>query len=193
VGRLVIPLALYAEQAISIEISDSMIAELKKNLKRYKINNVKIYKTVDDLLLSDSVKMFDWINSHIVFQHIPPEKGYIILEQLLKGLKIGGYFSLHFNIFRIENVTNEAVYQQIDSSIQKVLYSESNEVQGQMQMYDSDLEYRIHIPSDITLTGSVLTIKFNVKYNKSPLQLGKSNDPRKLGLGISKMMIKTVK
>jgi SAM-dependent methyltransferase len=38
---------------------------------------------------------FDWINSFIVFQHIPPERGLALMEQVLKRLALGGHISLH--------------------------------------------------------------------------------------------------
>jgi SAM-dependent methyltransferase len=43
---------------------------------------------------------FDWINSFIVFQHIPPERGLAILEQLLARLAPGGVVSLHVTVWR---------------------------------------------------------------------------------------------
>jgi len=139
VGRLVIPMAAYAEQAVGIEISDSMITELNKNLKQFDISNVQTFKTIDDLLLSKSVKIFDWINSFIVFQHIPPSKGYMILEQLLKILKVGGYLSLHFSIFKTTLSRGEEVYQQTDFNTLTALYAGHSETLGEMQMYDYDV------------------------------------------------------
>lgn len=38
---------------------------------------------------------FDWINSFIVFQHIPPARGLVLMRQLLKRLALGGHISLH--------------------------------------------------------------------------------------------------
>lgn len=38
---------------------------------------------------------FDWINSFIVFQHIPPARGLELMEKLLKRLALGGHISLH--------------------------------------------------------------------------------------------------
>jgi hypothetical protein len=41
-----------------------------------------------------------WINSYIVFQHIPPRRGAAILETLLDRLELGGMISLHFTTRR---------------------------------------------------------------------------------------------
>lgn len=43
---------------------------------------------------------FDWINSFIVFQHIPPERGMALIEQLLARLAPGGQVSLHVTAWR---------------------------------------------------------------------------------------------
>ena len=43
---------------------------------------------------------FDWINSYIVFQHIPPARGYALLDEALDRLAPGGVTSLHFTVAR---------------------------------------------------------------------------------------------
>lgn len=43
---------------------------------------------------------FDWINSFIVFQHIPTERGMALLEALMDRLGPGGFVSLHLTIWR---------------------------------------------------------------------------------------------
>jgi hypothetical protein len=44
--------------------------------------------------------LVDWINSFIVFQHIPPERGLVLLAQLLDRLKPAGLLSLHLTLYR---------------------------------------------------------------------------------------------
>jgi len=43
---------------------------------------------------------FDWINSFIVFQHIPPDRGMELLERILYELAEGGVLTLHFTFYR---------------------------------------------------------------------------------------------
>jgi len=43
---------------------------------------------------------FDWINSFIVFQHIPPERGMALIESLLARLAPGGHLSLQVTVWR---------------------------------------------------------------------------------------------
>jgi len=139
-GRLLIPMAALANKAIGIEISESMVAEIGKNTKEQGAYNINIYKTVDEMIASNPGLMLDWINSYIVFQHIAPERGYEILDKLLGLLKIDGYFSLHFGIFKIKStLPAEAAYQQTSSSTLSLLYGKRNETVGDLLMYDYDL------------------------------------------------------
>jgi SAM-dependent methyltransferase len=48
---------------------------------------------------------FDWINSLIVFQHIPPQRGLMLLEALLERLAPGGHVSLHVTTWREPDLT----------------------------------------------------------------------------------------
>ncbi len=43
---------------------------------------------------------FDWINTFIVLQHIPPERGEAILQDLLARLAMGGVVSLQLTVWR---------------------------------------------------------------------------------------------
>ena len=83
-GRLTEAMADYVDQAYGYDISEGMVNEARARSGR------PVYATV----LPDGP--FDWINSHIVFQHIPPAKGMEILEQLLERLAPGGAVSLQF-------------------------------------------------------------------------------------------------
>lgn len=47
---------------------------------------------------------FDWINSFIVFQHIPPARGMVLIEQALKRLALGGHISLHVTTWTEEHL-----------------------------------------------------------------------------------------
>lgn len=93
VGRLLIPIAQESGSAIGVEISPSMIEEANHNCRLMEVSNVRFVKTVDERSESEEV---DFINSFIVFQHIPPERGYEIFKKLLNLLKKGGIGAVHF-------------------------------------------------------------------------------------------------
>ena len=50
---------------------------------------------------------FDWINSFIVFQHIPPARGMELLEALMARLAPGGFVSLHLTVWRDDKLIPE--------------------------------------------------------------------------------------
>ena len=43
---------------------------------------------------------FDWLNSFIVFQHIPPVRGLALMAELLRRLAPGGHVSLQVTVWR---------------------------------------------------------------------------------------------
>jgi 2-polyprenyl-3-methyl-5-hydroxy-6-metoxy-1,4-benzoquinol methylase len=94
VGRLLIPIAKESISAVGIEVSPAMVEEAKTNCQRSGVQNVQFVKTVDEL--SSRRGMFDFINSFIVFQHIPPRRGYEIFRQLVDLLQEDGIGALHF-------------------------------------------------------------------------------------------------
>jgi 2-polyprenyl-3-methyl-5-hydroxy-6-metoxy-1,4-benzoquinol methylase len=93
VGRLVIPLARWTEEAVGIDISESMLCEAKENCRRHHQTNVTLLKC-DDRLSSLNGE-FDLIHSHIVLQHIPARRGYRIVANLLTHLQAGGVGVIH--------------------------------------------------------------------------------------------------
>jgi len=94
VGRLLVPLARVAEQAVGLDISASMLKEAAANCKRLGVSNIDLLLADDDLT---SLKgKFDLIHSTIVFQHIPPKRVDRILRGLLTHLEPDGFGSLHF-------------------------------------------------------------------------------------------------
>ncbi|AOR77481.1 class I SAM-dependent methyltransferase [Novosphingobium resinovorum] len=79
VGRLTVPLAEIAGQATGVDISPGMMAEARLH-------------TTPGLTFVDAIPdvAFEWVMSLIVLQHIPPERGYKILRQLLAGVSENG-------------------------------------------------------------------------------------------------------
>ncbi|MBO9579619.1 MAG: class I SAM-dependent methyltransferase [Sphingobium sp.] len=131
VGRLSRGMADVAQEVFAIDISPGMLEEARRNAPA----NITFTSTVD-------VRDLDWINSIIVFQHIPPERGYAILDDLLGRLKPGGVISIQLTIYRDRNpisaitaMSDEAVY---DGRTMRVLCEESSP-SGAILMYDYDL------------------------------------------------------
>ncbi|HRJ96988.1 MAG TPA: class I SAM-dependent methyltransferase [Fimbriimonadaceae bacterium] len=88
VGRLLIATARIAEEVTGIDVSESMLEEARKNCEEFSLNNVTLLKSDDRLSLLKGE--FDFVYSHIVIQHIPPERGTVIIERLVDHLASGG-------------------------------------------------------------------------------------------------------
>jgi SAM-dependent methyltransferase len=88
VGRLAEAMTAWADQVTGVDISPGMLELARKRGSK--------------VVYTDSPPPgpFDWINSFIVFQHIPPERGMAIVEDLLGRLAPGGMISLQLTVWR---------------------------------------------------------------------------------------------
>lgn len=88
-GRLSQAMQKFADEVVGFDISPKMIEAARRH-------------SPGNILYSDQIPTgnFGWINSYIVFQHIPPERGMVMLERLLAQLEPGGLISLQFAIYR---------------------------------------------------------------------------------------------
>jgi hypothetical protein len=84
----------------------------------------------------------DWVNSHIVFQHIPPERGYAIFDRLLELLAPGGLLSVHVTFFRdrghVAEITRDLGDYRFDGKTVELLSVAAGKP-GDMTMFDYDL------------------------------------------------------
>jgi SAM-dependent methyltransferase len=136
VGRLVIPLARLAGRAVGVDIAEGM-----RNLATQHSLEAGVSVTVTESIPAN--EKFDWVNSQIVLQHIPPRRGYGIIRDLWASVAKGGLLVLQLTMYkesthldelardiRLLNYDGECVINYTDY--------ESNE-QGGMSMYDYDL------------------------------------------------------
>jgi len=89
VGRLTHGMCDLADEVIGLDVSTAMVREAERHGR----DNARFVTDLPDC-------RFDWINSFIVFQHIPPSRGYDLLEQLLRGAADTCLLSLHFTFFK---------------------------------------------------------------------------------------------
>ena len=94
VGRLMIPLSERCTSVIGVDVSEAMLLEAKRNCERREISNVDFIKGDDELSRLEG--SFDFINSHVVFQHIPRKRGEKLVRVLINRLQLGGIGVLHF-------------------------------------------------------------------------------------------------
>lgn len=96
VGRLTFAFAEQFEEVVALDVSPSMLVEAKANALQFGFSNVT-FDVADDWL-SNAVGTFDFVNSHMVLQHIPVRRGLRIMSRMLDKLKEGGGFHFHISI-----------------------------------------------------------------------------------------------
>ena len=94
VGRLTVPLSANSTSVVACDASVNMLLEAKRNCEARGISNVEFVRSDD--YLSEIKGPFDFINSFIVFQHIPRRKGERLVQALLERLQDNGIGALHF-------------------------------------------------------------------------------------------------
>lgn len=109
VGRLLVPLSSYFERVDGMDISPSMLKEASINLADKSIKNVELLRS-DDALTAIQEKKYDLVHSHLVLQHIPRERGYVLIEKLLSHVAPNGSFYIHVPIKRMASPINRAAY-----------------------------------------------------------------------------------
>jgi 2-polyprenyl-3-methyl-5-hydroxy-6-metoxy-1,4-benzoquinol methylase len=109
VGRLVVPLAGYFARVDGMDISPSMLKEASVNLADRAIKNVELLQS-DDGLTALHEKKYDLVHSHLVLQHIPRERGYVLIDKLLSHVAPNGSFYIQVPVKRIASPISRAAY-----------------------------------------------------------------------------------
>jgi SAM-dependent methyltransferase len=92
-GRLLLQIGQRFENIVGIDVSTDQLDLTRKNLPA---KGLRLITSLDDL--SAEAGTFDFVNTFVVLQHIRPDQGYQIIDKLLKLLKPGGSFALHFTV-----------------------------------------------------------------------------------------------
>ena len=96
VGRLTLPLAAGFAQVVALDVAPAMFAEAANNAAAADIVNIT-FAPADDLL-TRATGRFDFVNSHLVLQHIPVRRGLVILAALVDRVAPGGGFHIQFTL-----------------------------------------------------------------------------------------------
>lgn len=89
VGRLTRALGDVTGDAVGVDVSEPMLEEARRDAPA----GCAFSADLPD-------RLFDWVVSIIVFQHIPPERGYALLEAVMARLAPGGCATLQFAVYR---------------------------------------------------------------------------------------------
>lgn len=93
VGRVLLAFAELSDAVVGVDISESMLAETRRNCTRYGIANATLIKGDDRLSAVEG--RFDLVHSTIVLQHVESERGLDIIARLVSLVAPGGCLSIH--------------------------------------------------------------------------------------------------
>jgi cyclopropane fatty-acyl-phospholipid synthase-like methyltransferase len=135
VGRLTFAMVKYAKSVIGVDVADAMLDVARHEAIERGVAGIELHHDLPESRVA-------WVNSLIVLQHIPPERGHDIFERLVQLLEPGGFLSVQVTFFRDGRHTAELVrdladyrYDGRDVELLSIAPSEP----GAMSMYDYDL------------------------------------------------------
>jgi SAM-dependent methyltransferase len=135
VGRLTFAMTKYAPHVVGVDVAQGMLDVAAREAEERGIAGLELRTDLP-------AEPVDWINSLIVLQHIPPARGYQLLEQMVGLLAPGGFFSVQLTIYRDNSHTSEITrdlgdYRYDGATIELLSIPESDA--GAMTMFDYDL------------------------------------------------------
>jgi len=111
VGRVMIPFARRAERVVGVDISIAMLVEAHRNCDARGIRNVDFMSLDRFMDVPGAHGPFDLVHSFIVLQHIPPWRGYRLIDALVSSMARGGVGALHVTYARRAGVVRKAVHR----------------------------------------------------------------------------------
>ena len=108
VGRALIPLAEVSEICVGVDIAGAMLQEAARNCLKYNRHNVRLVRTLEEIDPGNSGG-FSFIHSHMVLQHLDPQRGLSIISALLSRLDTGGVAALHMTYAHTKHRANQGV------------------------------------------------------------------------------------
>lgn len=92
VGRLSLALASKFGNVVGVDVSQSMLKEARRNAALINTSNVLFVDKIPD-------DTFDIVLSYVVFQHIPPERGLLLLQKVLGKVKDQGAAAIQITFY----------------------------------------------------------------------------------------------
>jgi SAM-dependent methyltransferase len=142
VGRLLIPIARRSGEAVGVDIAPRMLELAKQHCTRMGVENAEVVLGDDDL--SRVTGKFDFINTYIVMQHIPPERGYVIMNHLIDLLTEGGVISLQLTFAKSRSFLHHEIgradyYRRDGNTVTDLVVNPHQREGGAITMFDYDL------------------------------------------------------
>jgi 2-polyprenyl-3-methyl-5-hydroxy-6-metoxy-1,4-benzoquinol methylase len=148
VGRLLIPIARRSKEAVGLDVSQRMLNLCNAHLSDHGIDNAITVQNDD--VLSNVIGTFDFVNTYIVLQHIPPARGYVLLQALLAKLVQGGVASMQLTFgkhrrFLIHEAGRAQFYRREEHMLFDIGPPIESPPLGTITMYDYDLNNVVSI------------------------------------------------
>lgn len=140
-GRLTLAIAKHVQSVTGVDIAPGMLKLAEDRARAKGIDSVSFVDTIPE-------QSFDWVNTHIVLQHIPPSRGYGIIERLVNSVAPGGAISIGVAIYKEridphDPLLNARAFT-FDGEVARVLEPDANP-NGTMHVYDYDLNRVIRL------------------------------------------------
>lgn len=144
VGRLLLPMAKRVSEAVGVDVAPAMLKLCQRHANEAKINNVVLYESDDQL--SRVTGEFQLVNTYIVLQHIPPERGYRLIQAMIDRLAIGGVGSIQVTYAKsrkyLMHEQSKALYYRRDGgALIDIVNTNWSPPEGTITMFDYDLNY----------------------------------------------------
>ncbi|MBV9734807.1 MAG: class I SAM-dependent methyltransferase [Acidisphaera sp.] len=178
VGRLLLPIAERAREAVGVDVAPHMIELARQSLKLTNTTNATVVQGDDTL--SQVSGRFNFVNSVIVLQHIPPERGYRIIGRLLALLEVGGVASLQLTYAKERRFFGHEAglaryYRRDGDTLHDLLPLDTAPPEGTITMFDYDLNEIMLMVGDVA-EPPVLVIPENAGHASVHLIFRKARD-----------------
>lgn len=142
VGRLLIPLARRVRTAVGVDVAPAMLELCRRHAAEYGVVNIDVFPSDDSL--SAVQGRFDLVNTYIVLQHVPPQRGYRLLQAMLNHLAPGGVGSVQLTFakarkFIPHEAPRAAYYRREGGQLYDLMETDWEPPEGTISMYDYDL------------------------------------------------------
>lgn len=143
VGRLAIAIAKVAKgEVVGVDVSPDMLRLCAAHAQEAGVTNLTLVESDDDL---SAVKgSFNFINTYIVLQHIPPERGVALIQKLLSRAENNGVVALQLTYAKARKFLHHedgrsAYYRREGGTIVELAPRPDLRPEGSISMYDYDL------------------------------------------------------
>lgn len=154
VGRLAIAIAKASKgEVVGVDISPEMLRLCAEHAKEAGVTNLTLVGSDDEL---SAVKgSFNFINTYIVLQHIPPERGLALIARLLSKAENNGVVSLQLTYAKARKFLRHeegrsGYYRREGSAIVELAPRADLRPEGSITMYDYDLNQVMAVIQEAT-------------------------------------------